>query len=236
MDKRKRYFLVVDVETANSTEDGLVYDIGFAVCDKKGNIYHKESLVIYDIFVLEKELMKSAYYAKKIPLYEIGLKEKRFKMVTLMTAYKKVREVMKKYNINTVCAYNANFDRNALNTTLRYVTKSKMRWFFPFGTKFNCIWSMACDTIYQQKTFIKEALKNNWLSESGNIKTSAEIGYRYMTNSTEFEENHTGLEDVEIECKIMALCIRQHKKMNRNINRMCWRKPTQKMKELGLTA
>jgi hypothetical protein len=95
---------------------------------------------------------------------------------------------------------------------------------------------MACDTIYQQKTFIKEALKNNWLSESGNIKTSAEIGYRYMTNNTEFEENHTGLEDVEIECKIMALCIRQHKKMNRNISRMCWRKPTQKMKELGLTA
>ena len=71
-----------------------------------------------------------------------------------MTAYKKIREVMKKSNINTVCAYNANFDRNALNTTLRYVTKSKMRWFFPFGTKFNCIWSMACDTIYQQKTFI----------------------------------------------------------------------------------
>ena len=39
MDRRKKYYLVVDVETANSTQEALVYDLGFAICDKKGNIY-----------------------------------------------------------------------------------------------------------------------------------------------------------------------------------------------------
>lgn len=232
IDKRKKYYLVVDVETANSTEDALVYDIGFAVSDKKGNIYEKHSYIIYDIFVGEKELMKSAYYAEKIPRYEQGLKAGNFKMVAFMTAYKIIRDVLKKYKIKNVCAYNANFDRNALNTTLRFLTKSKMRYFFPYGTKILCIWSMACDTIYQQKSFIRQALQNNWLSEKGNIQTSAEIGYRYMTGDKIFEEEHTGLKDVEIECQIMARCFKQNKKMNKNINRSCWRKPTQKMKEL----
>lgn len=236
MDKRKNYYLVVDVETANSTEDGLVYDIGYAVCDKKGNIYHKESLVIYDIFVGEKDLMKSAYYAEKIPMYEKGLKENKFKMVSFLTAYKMIRNIIKEYNVKNVCAYNASFDTKALNTTLRYITKSKMRWFFPYGVNVMCIWSMACDTIYQQKSFIKQALRENWLSESGNIKTSAEIGFRYMSNNVDFEEQHTGLADVEIECQIMARCFRQHKQMTKKINRMCWRKPTKKMKELGLNA
>ena len=34
----KDYYLVLDVETANSTNDPLVYDLGFAVCDRKGKI------------------------------------------------------------------------------------------------------------------------------------------------------------------------------------------------------
>ena len=41
-DKRKKYFLVVDVETANSLDDPMVYDVGFLVGDKQGNIYEKE--------------------------------------------------------------------------------------------------------------------------------------------------------------------------------------------------
>ena len=44
IDKRKKYVLVIDVETANTIIDskfneGLVYDIGFGVYDKKGNEY-----------------------------------------------------------------------------------------------------------------------------------------------------------------------------------------------------
>ena len=41
---RKHYYLVLDIETANITEDALAYDIGFAVADRKGNIYEKYSV------------------------------------------------------------------------------------------------------------------------------------------------------------------------------------------------
>ena len=39
------------------------------------------------------------------------------------------------------------------------------------------------------------AIENNWLTGANNFKTSAEIGYRYITGKFDFEESHTGLED-----------------------------------------
>ena len=90
---------------------------------------------------------------------------------------------------------------------------------------------MACQTIFQQKTFAKVALLNGWLSEAGNVKTSAEIAHRYLTGNVNFEEAHTGLEDVEIETQIMAKCFAQHKAMKTNINRMCWKLPQKNVKE-----
>ena len=42
----KKYYLVLDVETANSTDDALVYDLGYVVCDKKGNIYEADSFIV----------------------------------------------------------------------------------------------------------------------------------------------------------------------------------------------
>ena len=56
MDKRRKYFLVVDVETANSTEQALTYDIGFAVCDKQGRVYESRSYAVSDIFFDEKKI------------------------------------------------------------------------------------------------------------------------------------------------------------------------------------
>ena len=76
MDKRIHYILQLDTETANSFSDetgkldlsnSLVYDIGWQVVDKKGRVYESASFVVRDIFFGEKQMMKSAYYAKKIP-------------------------------------------------------------------------------------------------------------------------------------------------------------------------
>ena len=238
MDKRKKYYLVVDVETANSTEQALTYDIGFSVCDKKGNVYESRSFAISDIFFDEKkiynnyELMDSAYYANKLPQYYEGMRSGAWKVVPLLVARQEIHRLMKEYNINVVCAYNCNFDRNALDTTLRYISKSKIRWFFPYGTEFYCIWNMACQTICKQKGYLRFCLNNGLYSESGNMKTSAETVWAYMTQNPNFEEKHTGLEDVKIEVQIFAKCIAQHKKMDKGINRLCWRIPQADFKEM----
>ena len=228
----KDYYLVLDVETANSTNDPLVYDLGFAVCDRKGNIYEAESYVVSDIFYKETELMQTAYYHEKLPKYYEGIKEKAFKVINFYMAKKRIADLIEKYNIKAVCAYNASFDTKALNTTQRYLTNSKYRYFLPYGTEVYCIWHMACQVICTQKRYIKFCLDNGFVSENGNIKTSAETVFAYMTKNEKYEECHTGLQDVLIETQIMAKCFAQHKKMNKKINRLCWRIPLSKAKEM----
>ena len=215
VDKRKRYLLVVDIETANMIDDALAYDIGFAVADKKGQIYYTGSLMIADLFIDNKELLQTAYYKEKLPKYWKDYKNGTRQLVTLLTAKRLIRDIMKHFNIKDVFAYNARFDYTGLNRTERYINKSKYRYFFPYGTEIHCIMKMAKQVLFTQKQFKDFALANNLKTPSGKfLSNTAETAYKYITRNTDFCESHTGLEDVLIETKIMAKCFRQHKKMN----------------------
>jgi hypothetical protein len=139
---------------------------------------------------------------------------------------------MKEYKVKKVGAYNMAFDKKALNNVIRYCSKSLIRWFFPFGTEYFCIWHMATQTLLNTSTYIKFAIRNGFESEKGNLQTSAEMCYRFITDFIDFNESHTGLEDVEIEIAIMTRCFKTHKKMDKNINTQCWRIPQRKRKEM----
>lgn len=217
MDKRRTYYLIVDTETANGLDDSLVYDFGYAVIDKNGTVYESGSYVLYDIFVLEKELMQSAYYAEKIPQYEIDLANGSRKMVTFATAMNEVRKVMREYNITKVVAHNARFDYRALNTTLRYITKSEKRYFFPYGTEIWCTMLMAGSTICKQKLYKEFCEKNGYITKNGQVRKTAEILYRYLNCENDFIESHTALEDVMIEKEIFARALATHKAMRKRL-------------------
>ena len=234
MARKKEMFLVIDTETANTIEQPLPYDIGYAICDRYGNIAVERSFVVAEIFLDHKEMMKSAYFAEKIPHYWEDIKNGTREIKSIFNIRKQIKEDMKKYRIKKVGAYNMAFDKRALNNVVRYCSKSLIRWFFPFGTEFFCIWSMACQVLLNSTSYIKFALQNGLESETGNIQTSAEACYKFLTNSVDFTEEHTGLEDVRIEIDIMAKCFSTHKKMDKNINTSCWRLPQRKRKELDL--
>ena len=223
MSRRKEMYLVIDTETCNTVEQPLPYDIGFAICDRMGNIAEERSYVVAETFLDMKDTMKSAYFAEKIPQYWEDIKNGTRKIKSIYKIRREVKDLMNKYNVKKVGAYNMGFDKRALNNVMRYATKSFCRWFFPFGTEFFCIWHLATQTLLQQKTFFKMAEKNNWFSEKGNLLTNAEVTYNYIKKMSDFKEEHKGLEDVRIEIEIMAHCFRQHKKMNTNINTSCWR-------------
>ena len=223
MSRRKEMFLVIDTETCNTIEQPLPYDIGFAICDRMGNIAEERSYVVAETFLDMKDTMKSAYFAEKIPQYWEDIKNGSREIKSIYKIRKEVKDLMSKYNVKKVGAYNMGFDKIALNNVMRYTTKSFCRWFFPFGTEFFCIWHLATQTLLQQKTFFKMAEKNGWFSEKGNLLTNAEVTYNYIKKMSDFKEEHKGLEDVRIEIEIMAHCFRQHKKMNTNINTSCWR-------------
>lgn len=223
MDKRKKYFIGLDTETCNGMmiddkldlTQSLVYDIGWAVCDKKGNINKTRSFVIYEIFCGMSEVMTSAYYADKIPTYWEDIKKGSRQLVTFKTAWKTFKEDCKEYNVKTVFAHNASFDLRALNNTIRYLTKSKYRYFFSKKIEIWDTLKMSRQTIGKQESYKRWCVNNNYLTKHKvpQVRLTAEILYRYLSGDENFIESHTGLEDVLIETKIMAHCLRQHKKI-----------------------
>lgn len=225
MDRRKKYYLMIDTETCNgiATDNGLdlsqslVYDIGCAIVDKKGNIYEEQSFVIADIFIGLKDVMKSAYYAKKIPMYWDDIKNGTRQLVTLHTARTIILDMMSRYNTTTMVAHNAGFDARALNMTERYVSKSKYRYFFPYGFEWFDTLKMASDIYGNQPSYRRFCESNNYMTRHRipKVRLTAEVLHRYLSGDNDFEESHTGLEDVKIESNIFAQCIRQHKKMRK---------------------
>lgn len=216
IDRRKSYFITFDTETANSIDCPLMYDLGFAVHDKQGNIYETYSLVVADVYCNEKELMKSAYYAEKIPQYELDLKLKNRKLVSVETAKRILSETAKKYNIKAVIAHNARFDYRSTANTIRYITKSKNRYFLPYGVPLWDTLEMAKSVIANKSTYKNFCEKNGYLTKNGKVRLTAEILYRFISGKENFVERHEGLEDVLIEKEIFQYCIRQHKKMKRS--------------------
>ena len=227
IDKRKKYLTVLDVETTNNNmekgakNDGLVYDIGFVVCDKQGNIYCKRSYAVQEIFDWT-ELMSTAYYYKKLPKYYERLANNKMYKNSIWHIRKVIKEIMQIFNITEVYAYNANFDYTTLNNTVRYLSGSACRWFFPYGTQIYDIWNIACQVLGTQKTFQWENIRN----ANNNLITNAERMFGYC-EQIDFEEEHTGLADAVVESQILARCFKSHKSINKKINRACWRIPQQ---------
>ena len=224
MDKRKKYILVFDTETAPikkstvcDSSNSLVYDFGCGIYDKKGNCYENRSYVNKDIFLGEFEKMQSAYYCKKIPNYIEDLANGSRVLRTMEEIKQEVAELIKKYNISTVSAHNARFDLGALATTMEWLSNGEEWFFFPKDRDIE-VWDtlgMARDVIAKQPTYKSFCQKNDQMTSNGRVRLTAESIYQFITDNPNFKEEHTGLEDVQIESQILAYCLRQHKAMPR---------------------
>lgn len=222
MDKRISYKIVLDTETCPNDRDFqgvnpynmFAYDIGWAVVDKRGNVYRTRSFANADIF-FETELMNSAYYANKIPQYWERIKNGEMILTSLYNIRKTLLADIEEFGVTQIFAHNMRFDYGALNNTQRWETKSKYRYFFPYELEICDTLKMARDVIAKTPTYIAFCEENGYLTKNGQVRLTAEILYRYITKNNDFVESHTGLEDVLIEKEILRYCYAKHKKMRR---------------------
>lgn len=217
IDRRRHYFVMLDTETANGLEQPLAYDIGWAIIDKHGNVYRTRSFVNRDVFVYERNLMRTAYYAEKIPGYVNDIRNGSRTMADWYEIVKTLREDCRDFQIKEIVAHNARFDLNAMNTTQRWITKSKYRYAFPYGTEILDTMRMAESVICKMPSYVKFCEDNGYLTQWGKPRKTAEILYRFISGDADFEEDHTGLADVMIEKEILAYCYRQHKAMEKKL-------------------
>lgn len=210
-------YIVLDTETTNSLDDPIVYDVGFAVVDENGKVFEKHSYVVADVF-LDCDLMSYAYFAEKIPQYWEDIKSGRRKLRRFSTIYFILRDVCEQYGVKKIFAHNARFDYLSLTTTQRYLTGSKYRFFFPWGVE-------ICDTLKMSREVLKSDTnyrtfceKNGFVFGNNQLRFTAEVIYRFLTGNVDFEESHTGLEDVMIEKEILHYCLN----VNPNVKMKLW--------------
>lgn len=210
-------FLVIDGETCNTPvvngqleyHDGQVYDLGGRVIDEMGNIYDEFNIVIEDVFFGMNEQMKEAYYADKIPQYLVDMRMGKRKIVGIWDAYHIVRDMCKKWDVRVVVAHNARFDITTLNSTLRYQTKSKRRYFLPYGTKVVDSMKVAKMVLDHDQNYHQFCEENGYMTnhKTPRKRYTAEVLWRYFSGDNSFNEAHTGLADVEIESQIFVRCL-----------------------------
>ncbi len=206
-------FIVVDTETTNSLDDPLCYDVGFVVVDILGNVYENYSFVVADIF-LDEELMKSAYFADKIPQYWADIKSGKRELKTFRNIKKAFADCVYRNKVQIVLAHNARFDNRSLNLTQRYLTSSKYRYFFPFGIEIWDTLKMSREVLKNDENYSTFCWNNDYLTKRLCKRYTAEIIYRFLTGNTDFEESHTGLEDVLIEKEIFVFCVTANPEIN----------------------
>ena len=225
MDKRISYKIVIDTETCPIDKDLTdvlptnmwTYDCGWAVVDKRGNVYRTRSFVNADIFLDEKDLMKSAYYAEKIPRYWEDIKAGRRILTSFYNIRKTLMEDIAEFNVTEIFAHNMRFDYGTLNTTQRWLTKSRYRYFFSKDLVICDTLKMARDVIAKMPTYRRFCEENGYMTKNHQVKLTAEVIFRFITKNNNFVESHTGLEDVLIEKEILAYCYKQHKKIRKKL-------------------
>lgn len=205
--------IMLDTETTNSLDDPICYDVGFAVIDKFGTIFESYSFVVADVF-LDEELMASAYFADKIPQYWEEIKNGKRKLAKFSTIRFKFAEVCKKYKVKIVCAHNSRFDYRSLNLTQRYLTSSKYRYFFPYGLAVWDTLKMSREVLKDDDKYGEFCYENDFLTSRLCKRFTAEVLFRFLTGCLDFEEAHTGLEDVLIEKEIFKFCLEKKPDIN----------------------
>lgn len=136
LDRRRSYYLILDCETATlpyankftapeqkkkiSISKPLIYDLGWVIVDKKGNIYKRRNFLITEIFSAPS-IFNTAYYKEKRPIYLEKLKNKEIVLATWEEATAKLVEDMDQ--VKGVGAYNAMFDfKKAIPFTETYIS------------------------------------------------------------------------------------------------------------------
>ena len=87
------------------------------------------------------------------------------------------------------------------------MTSSKYRYFLPYGVKIVDTLKMARQKYKKDDRYGEFCYNNGYLTSRGVRRYTAEVLYRFISGNLDFNESHTGLEDCEIEAKILLDCL-----------------------------
>jgi len=206
----KAKFLILDIET---TLDGKIFDISFGIYSRQ-----EGKIGSFGYIVAENEA-ETLYFQNKLIRYEEYKQQKKYKVEPFAKIMAIMAGIIKKYSPDYATAYNSGFDFTKIQEACKIARIEN-----PLEKLQEVdLYHMATQTLGKQKWY-KEFVDNNKLqTPKGNRKTNAQTMYAYMILNPEFEEEHTGLADIEIEIEILERVLRQKKKMDTKRNERAWK-------------
>ena len=209
--KKERYLMFIDTETIgtlNVKESVLPFEIGMKVLDTETNKIVKEKSYLVRKFFNNKYIMLSTFSATKYPDYFEKLdNDKRYKTMSVNDISKDIEKTISRYSIKIMVAHNGNFDKTAMARLfedfgvdnpfenidlLDTMELSKVITFSKDYTRF-CI---------ENKDILNSVKDSCFITNSGRVRTTAQAIYAFLTMDCNFQEAHTGLEDIDIEIEI----------------------------------
>lgn len=204
-----KYAIVLDTETANSLDDPMIYDVGWAIIDLEARRPVKvRSFAVQEVFN-DPQLMNSAFYAAKYPFYLKEIENGTRQLVKLYEVKHTLQVDCDTYGIKQIYAHNAIFDWKSCTRSQRYLTSSRFRYFFPYGVEICDTLKMAHDALIHDEDYKAYCLENGFMTKHKvpRVRLNAETIYRYISGNICFNEMHMGLADVMIEKDILFLCL-----------------------------
>lgn len=190
--------IVLDTETLGLL-DNRVYEIGYVVATADGKIVKERDYMIKQIYE-NVELFASAYYCNKREIYESKLADGIAKSVYWGYAMKVLANDIERYGVVDLYAFNSRFDMKAIEHTHNCLgAKSR-----PTADGILDIMDYI-SPITETEVYREFCESNGYMTKHKKPKPQrkAETLYRYLTNNTEFIEDHMALEDSQIELAIL---------------------------------
>ena len=196
--KKERYLMFIDTETIGTLfvkESVLPFEIGMKIYDNENKKVVKEKSYLVRKFFNNKYIMLSTFSATKYPNYFEKLEnDKRYKTMRVNDISKNIEKTINRYKQAIARLFEDFGTINPLENIdlLDTIEISKV-------ITYSKDYANYCIANKDRLNSVKDSC---FITNSGRVRTTAQAIYCYLSNNSEFEEAHTGLEDIDIEIEI----------------------------------
>lgn len=194
--------IVLDTETT-SLDKPFCYDCSWVIMETEtGSLIDLKANVIEQVWH-NLPLFESAYYKEKRQKYISMMRVKHAQMNKWGYVMQDLKRDIRKYNVEAVYAYNADFDDKVLSYNCDWYKCQNPLDNIPIFD----IWGYASQFITNTSDYKNFCEQFKRFTDTGNYKGSAEVVYQYLNHQPDFIEEHMGLFDSEIEANILYQCV-----------------------------
>jgi hypothetical protein len=194
--------LVLDTETLG-VADPRVYNLGWLVYDTAdGKVISARDYLIKELYD-NSELMNTAYYANKIPLYEEMLADGKCRRIKWGYALRRLAREMK--GVDGIYAFNSRFDVRSIAKTCELLQSKN-----PTADGISDIWKgLANPNITSTREYQEFCKANGKMTKhkTPRCRENAETLFAYLTGNPNYIEQHTALADCKIELAILLAAL-----------------------------